>query len=158
MSKKYLFFSKAIELDLINFLSAIQVDYDLYFSDATRSTAAQVVPFYTAGTNSITIAMWVQFSQKDDSGIFFTLYAVESPNKPTKRRALMQAHSSGIQISLFPDLQDAFLSFREYATVNDGQWHHIAIVWDGKIGQLMLITEGLIASKAEYGGGRILPD
>lgn len=137
--------------------AAIQVDYDLYFSDATRSTAAQVVPFYTGVSDSLTIAMWVQFAQKDDSGIFFTLYGVDSPHIPNKRRLLVQAHSSGVQISLFTDLQDAFLSFREYATINDGQWHHIAVVWDGKTGQLMLITEGLIASKAEYGGGRQLP-
>lgn len=101
--------------------------------------------------------MWVQFAQKDDSGIFYTLYAVDSAHIPTKRRLIVQAHSSGVQISLFSDLQDAFLSFREYATINDGQWHHIAVVWDGKLGQLMLITEGLIASKAEYGGGRQLP-
>lgn len=137
--------------------TAIQVDYDLYFSDATRSTAAQVVPFYTGGADSLTVAMWVQFLQKDDSGIFFTMYGVKSAHVPTNRRLLMQAHSSGVQVSLFPDLQDAFLSFREYATVNDGQWHHVAVVWDGKTGQLMLITEGLIASKAEYGGGRQLP-
>ncbi|XP_055681349.1 sushi, von Willebrand factor type A, EGF and pentraxin domain-containing protein 1 isoform X2 [Lutzomyia longipalpis] len=136
----------------------IQVDYDLYFSDAVRSTAAQVVPFYTGGAESLTLAMWVQFTQKDDSGIFYTLYAVDSAHVPTKRRMLLQAHSSGVQISLFPDLQDAFLSFREYATVNDGQWHHVAVVWDGRAGQLMLITEGLIASKAEYGGGRQLPE
>lgn len=130
----------------------------MYFSDATRSTAAQVIPFYTAGGNSLTIAMWVQFAQKDDSGIFYTLYAVESAHIPNKRRLMVQAHSSGVQVSLFTDLQDAFLSFREYATINDGQWHHIAVVWDGKTGQLMLITEGLIASKAEYGSGRQLPD
>lgn len=141
----------------IDFFAAIQVDYDLYFSDATRSSAAQVIPFETGQSDSLTIAMWVQFAQKDDSGIFYTLYAVDSQHIPTKRRLMVQAHSSGVQISLFSDLQDAFLSFREYATVNDGQWHHIAVVWDGKIGQLMLITEGLIASKAEYGGGRQLP-
>lgn len=81
-----------------------------------------------------------------------------SPHVPSKRRMLLQAHSSGVQVSLFPDLQDAFLSFREYATVNDGQWHHIALTWDSKLGQLMLVTEGLIASKADYGGGRILPE
>lgn len=102
--------------------------------------------------------MWVQFSQKDDSGIFYTLYAVESAHVTTKRRLMIQAHSSGVQVSLFSDLQDAFLSFREYATINDGQWHHIAVVWDGKTGQLLLITEGLIASKAEYGSGRQLPE
>jgi Laminin G domain len=75
---------------------------------------------------------------------------------PTNRRMMLQAHSSGVQVSLFPDLQDAFLSFREYATINDGQWHHVAVVWDGRAGTLMLITEGLIASKAEYGGGKKL--
>lgn len=116
------------------------------------------MPFYTGGAESLTIAMWVQFSSKDDSGIFFSLYGVESPHVPSKRRLLVQAHSSGIQISLFSDLQDAFLPFREYATVNDGQWHHVAIVWDGRVGQLQLITEGLIASKAEYGGGRTVPE
>lgn len=140
------------------FFLAIQVDYDLYFSDPTRSTAAQVIPFYTSASNSLTIAMWVQFSQKDDSGIFYTLYAVDSPQVTTKRRLILQAHSSGVQVSLFSDLQDAFLSFREYATINDGNWHHIAVVWDGKTGQLLLITEGLIASKTEYGSGRELPD
>lgn len=134
----------------------IQVDYDLYFSDATRSTAAQVVPFFTNNANSLTVALWVQFSQKDESGIFFNLYSVGSPHVPSSRRLMLQAHSSGIQISLFPDLQDAFLAFREYTTINDGQWHHVAIVWDGNQGQLLLITEGLIASKAEYGSGRTL--
>lgn len=134
------------------------MDYDLYFSDASRSTAAQVVPFYTGGADSITIAMWVQFAQKDESGIFFSLYEVESAHVATHRRLLLQAHSSGVQVSLFPDLQDSFLSFREYTTINDGQWHHVAIVWDGKTGQLHLITEGLIASKTEYAGGRTLPN
>ncbi|XP_073822904.1 sushi, von Willebrand factor type A, EGF and pentraxin domain-containing protein uif isoform X2 [Musca autumnalis] len=135
----------------------IQVDYDLYFSDATRSTAAQVVPFYTGEATSLTIAMWVQFAQKDDTGIFFTLYGVESPNMASIRRLMLQAHSSGVQVSLFADYQDVFLSFGEYTSVNDGQWHHVAIVWDGMSGQLQLITEGLIASKIEYAQGRTLP-
>lgn len=57
-------------------LVAISVDYDLYFSDASRSSASQVVPFYTTTSSSLTIAMWVQFTQKDENGIFFTLYSV----------------------------------------------------------------------------------
>lgn len=73
---------------------------------------------------------------------------------------MVQAHSNGVQISLFSDLQDVYLGFREYATINDGQWHHIAVVWDGEAGGLLtLITEGLIASKVEgYGSGRTLPN
>jgi hypothetical protein len=49
----------------------------LYFSDSSRSTAAQVVPFSTGETDSFTIAMWIQFAQKDDAGIYFSLYEVE---------------------------------------------------------------------------------
>lgn len=55
---------------------AIQVDYDLYFSDPVRSSAAQVIPFFTGARKSLTVAMWVQYTQKDEVGIFFTLYAV----------------------------------------------------------------------------------
>lgn len=117
-----------------------------------------MIPIATSSAESLTIGMWVQYAQKDDSGIFYTLYSVDSPHAPTGRRLLLQAHSSGVQVSLFSDLQDAFLSFKEYATINDGQWHHVAITWDGRLGQLMLVTEGLIASKAEYGGGRKLPE
>lgn len=108
----------------------------------------------------MTIAMWVQFTTKDEGGIFFTLYSVSSPHVPINRRPLVQAHSNGVQVSIFPDLQDVYLSFKEYATINDGQWHHVAVVWDGeKGGELTLITEGLIASKIEgYGGGRTLPE
>ncbi|XP_046990617.1 sushi, von Willebrand factor type A, EGF and pentraxin domain-containing protein 1 [Schistocerca americana] len=137
----------------------IQVDYDLYFSDPSRSSASLVVPFYLGAKTSMTVAMWVQFTQKDEAGTFFTMYSVSSPHVVTGKRVMLQAHSNGVQVSLFEDLQDAYLGFREYATINDGQWHHVAIVWDGeKGGELTLITEGLIASKVEgYGGGRKLP-
>lgn len=135
------------------------MDYDLYFTDAVRSSASQVIPFFTGAKSSFTIAMWVQFTQKDDNGIFFTLYSVTSSHVPNSRRPMVQAHSNGVQISLFPDLQDVYLSYRDYTTVNDGQWHHIAIVWDGENGgELKLITEGLIATKVDgYGSGRKLP-
>lgn len=73
------------------------------------------------------------------------------------RRVLVQAHSSGVIVSLFSELQDVFLGFQEYATINDGQWHHVAIVWND--GVLTLVTEGLIASKVEgYGAGKTLPE
>jgi hypothetical protein len=52
------------------------VDYDLYFSDPTRSSASLVVPFFVGAKSSLTIAMWVQFTQKDEGGIFFSLYGV----------------------------------------------------------------------------------
>lgn len=56
--------------------TAIQVDYDLYFSDPARSSASQVIPFFTGARKSLTVAMWVQYTQKDEAGIFFTLYGV----------------------------------------------------------------------------------
>lgn len=73
---------------------------------------------------------------------------------------MIQAHSNGVQVSLFHDLQDAYLqSTGEYTNINDGQWHHVALVWDGENGgELILIIDGLIAGKTEkYGSGRSLP-
>lgn len=134
----------------------IQIDYDLSFHEPTASSAALIVPFHLNAEDSLTIAMWVQFSHRDEPGVFFTLYSTSSSHSTQGRRALIQAHSSGVQVSLFPELQDVFLAFHEYATINDGQWHHVAIVWTRGI--LTLITEGLIAGKVEnYGSGKSLP-
>jgi len=131
----------------------------MYFPEPERSTASLVVPFRTGAPASLTAAMWVKYAARDEGGVFFTLYGVSSAHVASERRVLLQAHSSGVQVSLFKELPDAFLGFREYATVNDGQWHHIAVVWDGAVGTLTLITEGLIASKVEnYGAGRHLTD
>jgi Concanavalin A-like lectin/glucanases superfamily len=142
-----------------NICSAVQVDYDMYFPEPERSSATLVVPFRTSAPQSLTAAMWVKYAQRDEGGVFFTMYGVSSPHVPTERRVMLQAHSSGVQVSLFKELPDAFLSFKEYATINDGQWHHIAVVWDGSVGTLTLITEGLIASKLEnYGAGRHLTE
>lgn len=56
---------------------AIQVDYDFSFPEETLSSAALTVPFQFSGSkDSFTIAMWVQYAQKDEPGIFFTLYSV----------------------------------------------------------------------------------
>lgn len=63
-----------LKLNLL--FSAINVDFDLYFSDPLRSSAAQVVPFDTGSTDSFTIALWVQYTQQDEGGIFFTAYSV----------------------------------------------------------------------------------
>lgn len=65
--------------------------------------------------------------------------------------------SSGVQVSIFSEIPEVFLAFQEYATINDGQWHHVAIVWQQ--GVLTSITDGLIASKVEgYGAGKKLPE
>jgi len=71
---------RIIKLDRIThtFTSlAVQVDYDLSFPEAGYSSAALSVPFKFDGTRqSLTIAMWVQFSRHDEPGTFFTLYSV----------------------------------------------------------------------------------
>lgn len=57
--------------------AAIQVDYDLSFPESSESSAALAVPFPLSAKSSLTIAMWVQFNHRDESGIFFTLYSVK---------------------------------------------------------------------------------
>lgn len=56
--------------------TAVQVDYDMYFPEPERSSASLVVPFYSGAGSSLTVAMWVKFAQRDEGGVFFTLYSV----------------------------------------------------------------------------------
>ena len=56
----------------------VQVDYDLHFTDESKSSfASLVVPFTLEGLTELTIAMWVQFDTPGETGTYFTLYAVE---------------------------------------------------------------------------------
>jgi len=63
-------------------------------------------------------------------------------------------------VSLFQDLQDVHLRFRDNTSINDGRWSPIVVVWNGENGgEITLVTEGLIANKLEgYGSGRVLPE
>lgn len=65
------------KITIILIFTAIQVDYDLSFPEASYSSAALAVPFRFEGSRqSLTVGMWVQFSHHDEPGIFFTLYNV----------------------------------------------------------------------------------
>ena len=135
----------------------IQTDYDLFFSDETRrASASQVVPFPLAAS-SLTLALWVQFTHRDDTGNILTLYGVDSPSVPRNKRIMAQVHSSGVHVALLAGSQDVFLPFRINLAVNDGQWHHIALVWDGVNGTVTLTTDGVIISVTKnYGAGQTL--
>lgn len=62
-------------------------------------------------------------------------------------------------VSLFNEETEVYLPFREYAPVNDGQWHHVVLIYDKSNSSLVLITDGLIAGKSEgYGQGKSLPE
>lgn len=81
INKKYISLQILYHFSIIIFslITAIQVDYDLSFPEASYSSAALAVPFRFEGNRqSLTIGMWVQFSHHDEPGIFFTLYNVGS--------------------------------------------------------------------------------
>ena len=62
-----------------------------------------------------------------------------------------------MHVALVPQAQDVFMPFRVNLAINDGQWHHIALVWDGINGTVTLTTDGVIISRIDnYGTGRTL--
>jgi hypothetical protein len=136
----------------------INIDHDLFFNDETRqSSASLAVPFSIPGVSSLTAAFWVQFSSPDDAGTFFTLYRVGSAHLPVNKQQLIQAHSSGIHISLFPDAPDQHFTYLQQVPVNDGQWHHIAVIWDSNDGSLVLTTDSVIVDRRSgYGNQKTL--
>lgn len=135
----------------------VQTDYDFFFSDETRRASASLVVPFVLGSSSLTLALWVQFTNRDDLGNILTLYSVDSSSTLRNQRIMAQVHSSGVHIALLPGIKDVFLPFRVNLAINDGQWHHIALVWDGPHGAITLTTDGVIVGRVEnYGVNRTL--
>ncbi|XP_042883171.1 sushi, von Willebrand factor type A, EGF and pentraxin domain-containing protein 1-like isoform X2 [Penaeus japonicus] len=136
----------------------INVDYELYINDESKASSASLAtPFRLGMAPSFTVAMWVQFASADDLGTFFTLYSVSSPYMPTDKRVLLQATNAGIAVEFFEDVKE-FVTYRSNIPVNDGQWHHVALVWDGAAGTLTLTTDAVVVAQVEgFGQDRMLP-
>ncbi|KAK3869849.1 hypothetical protein Pcinc_024872 [Petrolisthes cinctipes] len=136
----------------------INIDYELYINDESKTSSASLAtPFMLNGANTFTLAFWVQFAAKDDIGTIFTLYSVSSPYIPSDKKVLLQATNTGIAIEFFKD-QKEFVTFRTNIPVNDGQWHHVALVWNGAVGTLTLTTDAVVVAQVEdFGVGRQLP-
>ena len=105
------------------------------------------------------LSSWVRFTHNDDTGTFLNYYVVKSGVSTRERRLAIQAHSAGMLVSLFPEVPEIYLPFRDYAPVNDGQWHHVMLIYDKVNVSLILVTDGLIAGKSDgYGQGHALPE
>lgn len=147
---------------MLSLTIAIQVDYDLVFSDEEGTASAQQqIPFQISSEKTIgfSLSAWVRFAHHDDTGTFLNYYVVKSGISTRDRRLAIQAHNAGMQVSLFSGVPEVYLSFREYAPVNDGQWHHIALIYVKANGSLILVTDGLIAGKVDnYGLDKNVPE
>lgn len=76
---------------------------------------------------------------------------------PTDKRVLLQATNAGIAVEFFEDVKE-FVTYRSNIPVNDGQWHHVALVWDGAAGTLTLTTDAVVVAQVEgFGQDRMLP-
>ncbi|KAK7079934.1 Calcium ion binding, partial [Halocaridina rubra] len=136
----------------------INIDYELYINDESKTSSASLAtPFMIGEASSFTIALWVQFSTPDDLGTIFTLYSVSSPYIPSDKKVLLQATNVGIAIEFFEDTKE-FVNYRTNIPVNDGQWHHVALVWDGDAASLTLTTDAVVVAHVDgFGKGRSLP-
>lgn len=137
----------------------VNIDYDLYINDESCSSSVSLAaPFYLS-TDSLSIALWIQYNSPNSKGAFFILYSVESAHLPIGKRVLVQADDTGVLISLFPDAtNDIFLRYLENVPINDGQWHHLVIMWDGRKGTLTLMMDTALAgSVTDYVVGMSLP-
>jgi len=131
----------------------ISIDYDLHFDDETRtSRAALQIPFKISEANSLSLALWIQYDQADSVGTFLTLYSVSSAYRPTDRRIMLQADQTGFLVTLFPNKNnsDVFIPYLTNVPINDGQWHHIVLLWNGQLGQITLITDTAVAAQYDY--------
>ncbi|XP_076318247.1 uncharacterized protein LOC143229580 isoform X1 [Tachypleus tridentatus] len=124
----------------------ISIGYDLYINDDSRSSSVALAAPFELGTNSLTVALWVQYNSPEHSGTFFTLYSVDSPHLPIGKKILVQADESGVFVSLFPNMDaNVFIPYLKNVPINDGQWHHIIVIWDSMKKTITLITDTAVA-------------
>lgn len=73
------------------------------------------------------------------------------------KKILLQATNAGMAVEFFED-QKKFINYRPNIPINDGQWHHIALVWQGETGVLTLTTDAVVVETIEdFGVGQTLP-
>ncbi|XP_074599235.1 sushi, von Willebrand factor type A, EGF and pentraxin domain-containing protein uif isoform X2 [Brevipalpus obovatus] len=132
----------------------ININHDIHINDESRSSmAALTVPFEFGDTaTSLTVALWIQFNTPDTVGNYFTLYSVNSPHLPEGKKVLMTGDQRGITVSFFrgDNFTDVFIPYLNNVPVNDGQWHHIVVLWNGEEGTVTLITDTAVAGVVTY--------
>ncbi|XP_015790438.1 uncharacterized protein LOC107367263 isoform X1 [Tetranychus urticae] len=133
---------------------SINIGHDIYINDETRSSsAALTAPFEFGETaTSLTVALWVQYHTPDSLGNYFTLYSVNSPHLPVGKKVLMSGDQRGITVSFFrgDNFTDVFIPYLANVPVNDGQWHHLVVLWNGEEGTVTLITDTAVAGIVTY--------
>ncbi|GFW80085.1 sushi, von Willebrand factor type A, EGF and pentraxin domain-containing protein 1 [Trichonephila clavipes] len=137
----------------------VNIDYDLYINDESHSSSVALAAPFLLNTNSLSIALWVQYNAPNSKGVFFTLYSVESAHLPVGKRVLVQADDTGVLVSLFPNAtNDVFLRYLENVPINDGQWHYLVITWNGAEGTLAIMMDTALAGFVDnYISGTTLP-
>ena len=142
-------------------MKPITINYDLHFTDDSKSSSASLVVPFKLASNQLSIAMWVQFDSPDETGTYFTLYSVDHEYYPLNKRILVQAQNGGVYVNLNPSVDPAgiFLQFSRSVPINDGQWHHVALIWHGETGQLTLTADGIKAdTRPDYHIDFTLPE
>ncbi|XP_055948273.1 uncharacterized protein LOC129981454 isoform X2 [Argiope bruennichi] len=137
----------------------ISIDYDLYINDESKSSSVSLAAPFELGSSSLSVAMWIQFNSHETSGVYFTLYSVESRHLPIGKKILLQADQAGVLIALFSNIvPDTFIPYLKNVPINDGQWHHLVIMWSGETGTVSLITDAAVAGTVTgYAEGHYLP-
>ncbi|GAB6028275.1 hypothetical protein CHUAL_002455 [Chamberlinius hualienensis] len=137
---------------------SINIDYDIFINSRSRISFASLAYPFSMRSSGLTVALWVQFIVSDESGPFFTLYSVDSLDIPINKKTLMQIQGNGVRVTLFPDQPEIFIPYVTTITVMDGQWHHVAIVWDGVQATVTLVVDAvLVGTFPEYAQGKQLP-
>lgn len=91
--------------------------------------------------------------------IFKYISFLRSLHLPVGKKILLQADQSGVLVALFSDeTPDTFIPYLKNVPINDGQWHHLVIMWNGETGTVSLITDAAVAGTVNgYGKDLYLP-
>ncbi|XP_041372894.1 uncharacterized protein LOC121386162 [Gigantopelta aegis] len=129
----------------------LSTDFDLVFPGALGYTPPdyRLTP-QPISPSQLSLSVWVKYERHTTPGTILTLYGLSSLSPAATPTDLLSLERDHMTVS--------FAGYKELSygkdRIDDGYWHHVAIVWTSAFGKLSIYVDAtLVASLSNYGLG-----
>ncbi|KAL4239882.1 Calcium ion binding [Mactra antiquata] len=116
----------------------IDSNYDLYFNHPQGYGFAWV-PFSVEVENTarVSVTAWVRYAADGGSGVYMTQFL---GNDLETARKLMEFYEDGVRLYI-PGNSPGSVTYKSNAVLNDGDWHHVIVVYKLDVGSVTLYLD-----------------
>ncbi|RUS91021.1 hypothetical protein EGW08_001238, partial [Elysia chlorotica] len=115
-------------------------NFDLLFRHSDKTSMAAVEYPIQLSKSSFSISMWIQFTEKSDTGVFLSIFTVPSPNSLQGKKPLLSMNETTLHY-YDPVSGQEYLVPQPIQAINMGSWHYLVVNVDGGAGRLTFIAD-----------------